>query len=281
MTNNATIISDYHIHSPYCKHAHGKMIDYVENAILMGMQEICITDHLGRYYLTASQKKRYWDWGMSEQNLARYYLEIEDLKETYKDQITIRKGLEIDYIEGAEEILLSILKPYSFDFLLGSIHCLPSYGWKHIANYASDDLWPIFYEYFRVAKSMATAGIFNSIAHLDFIWRYSKWPAKKSNAVFEMIEKTIKVAIEHDLCIEINANGYLWSQIYTIRGGDPFNILLKKIKKYNAPITIGSDAHKPEFVGKAFAELAHILKKRGITHYYTFENRKKISQLIP
>lgn len=281
MKKKSHIISDYHIHTPYCGHAHGKIIDYVEMALQMGMKEICFTDHLGRYYLTESQKKRYWDWGMNERNLARYFLELEDVTTIYKDSIAIRTGLEIDYIEGAEDMILPLIDKYPFDFLLGSIHCLPVFGWKHIANYSSNDLWTIFNEYFRVAKAVVSAGIFNSLAHPDFIWRYAKWPMKKTKAIFDFIEDIVQTAVSNNVAIEINSNGYLWSQIYTIQGGDPFGVLLENIKTYDALITIGSDAHKPEFVGKAFKALAPMLKNRDIKRYCTFNKKRKTWQQIP
>jgi HisJ family histidinol phosphate phosphatase len=59
---------DYHVHTPYCGHAHGKIIHYIDSAIENGIQEIGFADHLGRYYLTPAQKRRYWDWGWMKEN---------------------------------------------------------------------------------------------------------------------------------------------------------------------------------------------------------------------
>ena len=84
-----------------------------------------------------------------------------------------------------------------------------------------------------------------------------------------------------DPAIELNTNGYLWSQIYTVMGGDPFEILLRSIKKHAAFITVGSDAHKPEFVGKSFRELAHLLRIMGIDEYATFEKGRRKVHPVP
>lgn len=281
MRRTRTAISDFHIHSPYCGHAHGKIVDYIENAIKKGIKEICFTDHLDRYYLTKSQKKRYWNWGMDEKNLSRYIVELEDCRATYNKEIKVRIGLEIDYIEGAEELLKPIIEEYPFDFLLGSIHCLPSYGWRHLAQYSFKDSWPIFEAYFKTAKALISADIFDSFAHIDFIWRYTKWPYKKTKKVFDYIGEIIRTATSYSTAIEINSNGYLWSEIYNIRGEDPFIILLNKIEEYNVPITIGSDAHKPEYVGKTFDSIAQKLKNSGITNYFTFNKRRGKSNRIP
>ncbi len=275
MTKKTPIRADYHIHTPYCGHAHGNIIDYVEAAITKGLKEICFTDHLGRYYLGASQKRRYRDWGMDRNKLARYVNELEHVKETYKDAITIRMGLEIDYIAGAEDMVGPLIAPYSFDYLLGSIHCIPTIGWKHLSHYSTDDTWVIFDEYFKAVKSLFASKLFDGLAHIDFIWRYIKWPKRRSKRVLAYIDEIIAAAQEFDMTIEINSNGYLWSQIYTIEEGDPFTTLLASLNKYNVPVTIGSDAHGPEFVSKVFVELAEVLKGNSITHYCTFDNHQR------
>jgi len=263
-------VADYHVHTPYCGHAQGKMVDYVKCAIDAGLPEIGFSDHLGRYYLTKSQKRRYWDWGMDQRNLGRYLSEI-----------AIRSGLEIDYIEGAEDLLRSILSLYSLDYLLGSIHCLPSQGWKHLAHYARKDPWPVYEQYFAMAQAAIASGIFDSLAHIDFIWRYVKWPDTKAEQVFANIDHTIKMAADRNVAIEINSNGFLWSQLYKVNGGDPFEALLTSLKKHGADITIGSDAHKPEFVGKAYGGLIPALKRQGIKRYTTIEQRKRRSVALP
>lgn len=280
MKKKLPIRADYHIHTPYCGHAQGSILDYVECAVSAGMKEICFTDHLGRYYLTKVQKGRYKDWGMNEYRLGRYKKELEDIRESYKDDIVIKTGLEVDYIEGAEELVQPLVNDYPYDFLLGSVHCLPAVGWKHLATYEPGDSWPFYREYFNAVDGLISSNLFDSLAHIDFIWRYIKWPMKKTKKIISLIQQTVEKAAANELAIEINSNGYLWSQIYNVAGGDPFEVLLESIKAFNAPITIGSDAHKPVFVGKSFHEVARLLKERGITRYCTFTRHERTEQEI-
>jgi histidinol-phosphatase (PHP family) len=268
-------IADYHIHSPYCRHAQGKMIDYVNAAIAAGLPEMGFSDHLGRYYLSPSQKRRYWDWGMSEAALDRYVMEIEYLQETFRDEITIRMGLEIDYIEGAEELLLPLIKRYPFDYFLASVHCLPAFSWKHLATFVKKDTWTIYENYFQVARAALQSGLFDSLAHPDFIWRYVKWPEGHTAEVFSNIQSIAKTAAAANMAVEINANGYLWSQLYQVGGGDPFEIFIDSIHANHTHITIGSDAHKPEFVGKSLAEVTELLKRKGVGSFSTFDQHKE------
>ncbi len=265
---------DYHIHTPYCGHAHGKTIEYVESAIDLGLKEICFTDHLGRYYLTSSQKKRYWDWGMNQSHIARYIAEIDDLRDTFDDRILIKAGLEIDYIQGAEEIVSDIIDKYPLDFVLGSIHCIPEIGWKHIANYQPQDSWPIYETYFEQLKNACSSDLFDSLAHIDFIWRYITFPEEHTERLGELIDWVVVAACKNDIAVEINANGYIWSSIEK-RDLDPFDLLLSSIKQNDALITLGSDAHKPQMVGKSFPSIAQLLQRHGITQVCRFENRRR------
>jgi histidinol-phosphatase (PHP family) len=269
------LIADYHVHTPYCGHAQGKTIDYIECALRAGISEIGFSDHLGRYYLGKVQKKRYWDWGMRERDIARYFSEILDLKEAYEGRITIRVGLEVDYIEGAEHLLEAIVSHYPFDFLLGSIHCLPCLGWRHVSEYVKTNAVQAYAAYFEAVESAIRSGIFQSIAHLDFIWRYVSWPEAPQEVLQEYISDAVKLSAKSATNMEVNANGFLWSQINDDMGFDLFAMFLESIGKHRAAITIGSDAHTPELVGKAFPQIIETLKKRGIDTMSVFEQKQQ------
>jgi histidinol-phosphatase (PHP family) len=264
------VLADYHIHTPYCGHAKGKIIDYVHAAIAAGLQEIGFSDHLGRYYLTKPQKKRFWDWGMDERNVARYVAELLDLREIFQDRIAIKIGLEVDYVEGVEDLIGPLVSQYPFDYLLGSVHCLPQLGWQHLSSYAKAvDTSAVYKEYFRVVRAALQSGVFNVLAHPDFIWRYIDWP-RDASMPFDQITELVRTAAQSNHVLEINANAFLWSQANPMENGDPFDTLLDRIKEYRVPVSLGSDAHEPGMVGKFFPEIIALLKKKGITSFICF-----------
>jgi histidinol-phosphatase (PHP family) len=268
------MIADYHVHTPYCGHAKGKIIDYVNAAIAAGLHEIGFSDHLGRYYLTKSQKARYWDWGMDERDLPRYVAELLDLRELFRDRISIKIGVEIDYVEGAEELVGPIVSKYPFDYLLGSVHCLPQLGWQHLAHFAkAADTSVIYKEYFRVTRAALKSGLFQVLAHPDFIWRNVYWP-RDEKMPFEEIAALVQCAAETGCAVEINVNAFRWSQDNHPDCGDPFNLLLDRISALGVPVSIGSDAHDPAMVGKFFEEIIGILRKKGISSFMNFTDGK-------
>lgn len=269
------MLVDYHIHTPYCGHAKGQTIEYIEAALEAGVTEMCFADHLGRYYLTRSQRKRYWDWGMSTGDLARYYAELCELRELYASRITIRIGLEIDYVQGAEDLLAPLVEVYDFDFFLGSIHCLPSIGWSHLARYTDVDGPLIYRSYFQSARAALESGLFSSLAHLDFVWRYIPWPQSISQELLEEIARTVHCASSCGMSMEVNSNGFIHSLMHEYPDHpDPFEFYLDELARQQVPITLGSDAHIPKAVAAEFGEILPLLTSKGIRTLSTFERHR-------
>lgn len=265
---------DFHLHTPYCGHAEGAITQYIDTAIAVGLSEICFTEHVYRYYLPLSQRKRYWDWGIDEARLMRYCAELKEMQELYRGQITIRIGLEADYIDGADEQLAPIISAFPYDFILGSIHCIPRISWHHLSNNTVGNPSLIYREYFKLACAAAESGLFQSIAHIDFIWRYIPWPVSATFEIFADIARFVQCAKQHEASIEINSNGYIWSQEHPAIGSDPFEVLIENIRSAGATITIGSDAHKPDFVAKAFDDIRTMLTSKGITTVTAYTQKK-------
>lgn len=216
---------------------------------------------------------------MNERNLPRYLLEISDLKEVFENQISVKTGLEIDFIEGADELLKNALGDYSFDFKIGSVHCLPRISWKHLSEIQETPTDRIYNEYFRLVNAAFKSNQFQSIAHIDFIWRYFQMPSGGCTAVRQLLDSAIQSAIDNDCCIEINANGFMWSQANAVDKDDLFCYMLKKIGELGAKTTIGSDAHEPFLVGKSYQTLIPLLREFNITSTCIFSDYKR--QIVP
>ena len=99
------MLTDYHVHTKYSDDSEYPMEEAVRDAIALGLSEICFTDHVD-YGI-----KRDWDdprgveyrcGGPGEPermpvvnvNYPEYAAEFAGLKEKYKDQITLKMGME-------------------------------------------------------------------------------------------------------------------------------------------------------------------------------------------
>lgn len=95
--------ADYHIHSTYSRHNHGKssIEEIVKKAVEIGLEEIAITDHGPRHYL----------FGIQEKRIKEAKDKILEMRKRYP-QIKILMGVEaniLDY-EGNTDINDEVLK---------------------------------------------------------------------------------------------------------------------------------------------------------------------------
>ena len=120
------MFADYHVHTEYSDDSVYPMEHVVKDAIRMGMDEICFTDHVD-YGIKAD-----WDSGeemvyrgnepFANVDYPRYMDEIRRMKEVYGDKITIRTGLEFGMQVHTIPQYEALFERYPFDFIILSIH---------------------------------------------------------------------------------------------------------------------------------------------------------------
>src|SRR5262245_6540864 len=87
--------ADYHMHTPLCHHATGEPVDYAARAVELGLSEIGFSDH------SPMERDDFDDWRMLSQDLDSYVAKVRMAQHKFP-QLTIKLGLEVDYIPGHE-----------------------------------------------------------------------------------------------------------------------------------------------------------------------------------
>jgi histidinol-phosphatase (PHP family) len=82
--------------------------------------------------------------------------------------------------------------------------------------------------------------------------------------------ETAEAIAKSKICVEINTAG-LRRPCAEIYPGEQF---LKILRDYDVPIVFGSDAHKPEDLGRNFKEALLLAKKVGYNQACIFNQRK-------
>lgn len=254
---------DYHIHTPLCNHAYGKMEDYVASAVKKGLIEICFLDHL---ILSDYGKKS----SMKIDEIPLYYAEILRLKREYSNKIEIRTGLEIDFDLANISRIEEILDQYSFDAIGGSIHFIDGIN---IASRREAVKMPpasenyLMEKYFETLYEMLDYDFFDFICHLDVIKKTGRTITDKFTAIIDaIIEKT---AIKNK-AIEINTSG--WS--HPAKECYPSTGIIEKCVDAKIPFVLSSDAHKADDVGNDFDKALNILSSFGCCHISSYKKRK-------
>ena len=110
------MLADYHVHTAFSNDSVYPMEDVVKDAISLGMEDICFTDHVdygpyrdwddprGIEYRAGEEGEPEWV-ALTNVEYKKYFSLIEELKEKYKEQISIKTGRK--YIHFPFTLLLS------------------------------------------------------------------------------------------------------------------------------------------------------------------------------
>lgn len=242
---------DYHLHTPYCRHADGPLEAYAEQALARGLAEICFAPHvpLPEFPRGAS------DLRMEDADVEAYFGDVERLRRACSG-ITILAGLEADYYPGYEPYLGRLLESWPFDFVLMSVHFVrewPGENWLFRYDFPHKSRRQIYGEYFAAVKDGIRTGLYDCLAHLDLVKRPGA-PVMATNA--EDVEETLELAAARGMSLEVNCGGLRKpiGETYPSPG------VLALATRKGLPLVMGSDAHEPAQVASGFAAAAEVLR---------------------
>ena len=281
------MLADYHIHCKYSDDSEEDLEKIIETAINKGIGEICFTDHvdygikLDKDVFEKIDENAKKDWikkiGRIDLNVdyPNYFKEIEELREKYKDKITIRQGLEFGMQVHTIKDFQKLFDKYKekFDFVILSCHQVndKEFWTNEFQKGKSIDEYNAEY-YEEIYRVMSRYSDYSILGHLDHIQRYNEtiYPFEKSR---EIIVKILKKVIEDNKGIEVNTSSFR----YRLKELTPERDILKLYHELGGKIiTIGSDAHKAENVGEHIPYIQEELKKIGFIDICTFDKMKPI-----
>ena len=281
------MLADYHIHCKYSDDSEEDLEKIIETAINKGIDEICFTDHVDygikpdKDVFEKMDENAKKDWikkiGRIDLNVdyLNYFKEIEELREKYKDKITIRQGLEFGMQVHTIKDFQKLFDKYKekFDFVILSCHQVndKEFWTNEFQKGKSIDEYNAEY-YEEIYRVMNRYSDYSILGHLDHIQRYNEtiYPFEKSR---EIIVKILKKVIEDNKGIEVNTSSFR----YGLKELTPERDILKLYHELGGKIiTIGSDAHKAENVGEHIPYIQEELKKIGFIDICTFDKMKPI-----
>jgi histidinol-phosphatase (PHP family) len=248
-----------------CNHAEKPMEAYIKKAIDIGLQEICFLDHL-----TMSENGR--DQSMSVRETGLYFQAIQRLKYQYRDRIKIRAGLEVDFNPATTEQVKEIIGSFSFDVIGSAVHFIHE---KNIVSQRGrkSDLSDADFEkrcllYVEKMDRMMDHDYFDVVCHLDVIKKFGEPLPDHMDEKFNEILSKIRYK---NFTVEFNTSGY----DHPVTDGYPSLALLKKCHAKDIEITLASDAHHPESVGRHFNRALSDLSLSGYNRLAGFYRRQR------
>lgn len=255
---------DYHIHTRLCGHATGEPEEYVGVAMEKGLSEIGFADHMP---LLRMRDERLT---MAPEDLPRYVDLIRGLQDS-AGGITVRLGIEMDYIPGQMEEIWDVASRYEFDYVYGAVHYIDGWGFsdsRHLSTYEGRDPDETYARYFELFREAVRDGGFDIMAHPDLVKKHG---IETTLAIEELYREAAAAAARADVAIEVNTSG-LRKRALDLYPSLPF---LRACAERGVAVTLGSDAHAPDQVGMDFDLAVGFLRKAGIEEIATFESRKR------
>jgi histidinol-phosphatase (PHP family) len=227
--------ADLHIHSNHSCDAKATIDEMCQAAMDKGLDQICFTEHFDM-----NPK----DEGYNYYDHETYTKDIQHAREKYSTRLTILQGIEFGephlYPKEFEKLVR-----HGFDFVLGSIHWLGDdwIGDKDFqARYSVDRIFELHYA--QTMQAIQFSG-FDSIAHIDFPKRY----LFKKHEPSDLIDSITNELVKRHIALEINTSpirkGY--AEIH------PSDAIFEAYVKHGGVyVTVGSDAHRGEDIGRDF-----------------------------
>lgn len=275
-----------HTHTHYCD-GKNPPEEYVIQAIELGFHTIGFSSHAPVPFKN--------HFAIKDEKLEDYFQTIRDLKLKYKDSIQILLALEIDYIPGITKAFADFRKQGNLDYVIGGVHL--------IRNLDKEGLWFIdgplqekydeglnklfngharqgVEAYYQQLLEMIAKQQPDIIAHLDKIKMHNKerFFSIEEQWYKDLVWKILKyIAKETNCIIEVNTRGLYKKRCDTFFPGPE---ILEQIFHLNIPITLSSDAHKPDELNKYYSEGLDLLKDIGFKEILCFDGKERVVQTI-
>jgi histidinol-phosphatase (PHP family) len=244
------------------------MEEYIEHAIGLGLAEIGFAEHMP--VMPEPHLCMTWD------DLPLYVDRVKRLQDDYSGRITIRLGGEMDMDLSRIDDIGDIVTRYPFDYIIGSVHYLD--GWpfdqeQYVDRFDGADIEELYGQFFETLIATARTGLYDIAGHID---NFKRMGYHLPDTRHDMIEDVAHVFARMNIAVEFNTSGY----DHPAAEAYPSPAILAVLNRHGIPMTVGSDAHQPEHVGRHFDRAAGVLGRVGYDRVAYFQGRQRVLKPI-
>lgn len=269
---------DCHTHTTNSPDGNSSVDEMINTAIGKNLSAYAITDHcevnrwfsIDHYGDTPNGYDTY-DFGTDfEKSMSANT----SAKQKYDGRINLLCGIELGQATHDFGIADAIVRDKRLDFVIGSMHQLPDNDDFAFIDYSKHSIPDLMEKYYSEVHKLCKWGKFDVLGHLTYTLRYIEGDngIKVDMSPYEeTIRESFKLLIEKGKGIEINTSGLrqkygkafpdlYWVKMFHEMGGEV--------------LSLGSDAHCTEDLGKGIKEGAEIALEAGFDYLCYFKNRK-------
>lgn len=251
------MLKDLHIHIERGPYTRQWIEKFVNQAVKMNISEINLLEHsirIKEFHPTFKEAREYnlyqkrWFEGKREQahTMAEYKALIDEIRSA-DYPVKINFGLEICWFEQHEDFIREIVNDGYFDYLIGSVHWIDNWTFNQRKyQWLGKDADYLYKRYYEMSHSLIESDIFDIIAHPDLIRCHSIYPKYDLAPTYKSLCETAKA---HNVMIEMN----------TSKGLGINDEFLDIAKGVGVSFSTGSDAHRPEDVGRGIEQVSKLI----------------------
>ncbi len=257
---------DMHVHSSNSHDSTTPVGESAETCVEKGISGFAVTDHFDVQYHDTIDIIRVVDGSVADASAAAKKCD---------DSVDVLRGIEIGEGIWHMDSVREIMDKYSFDVVLGSVHAVRykqlsmPYSKIDFGALSMAEIYEYLDKYFDEVVEMIETLPCDVVSHLTCPLRYinSKFGRGADITRFEpKIEKVLKLIVDKSLALEVNTSCDEFLM--------PEEWIIKKYAELGGElVTLGSDAHVSQNVGKDFDRAIAALKRCGFEECYYYKNR--------
>ena len=232
------IKTNYHTHTPRCKHASGAEWEYCEKAIEKGYRVLGFTDHTAWPY----EDDYTPTYHMTVDQLDGYIAAVNRVKADYADRLEVHLGLECEHFPAKMRWLADMKREKGIEYLiLGNHFDTTDVGGFAFGNCTEPEH---IRRYVKMCVSGLETGLFTYFAHPDLCFRhYLTFDEHCVQAARELCRasKALDVPLEYNLLGSINCRKDGEQYLHY-----PCPRFWEVAAEENVNCIIGTDAHSPD-----------------------------------
>jgi histidinol-phosphatase (PHP family) len=191
-----------------------------------------------------------------------------------REETDLRLGIEADFVPGREDRMASLLEPYEWDYVVGSVHFLRDRSldtedysvWE--TGESAERVWR---RYFETLAEAALSGLFDIIAHPDLVKVWGRAAPRPEGDLRRYYEPAIEAFAEAGVAVELSTAG--WRK--PVAEQYPAVPFLEMVVDAGCPIALSSDAHVPDQLGFQYERALQLLEQVGVTEVAVFDRRER------
>jgi len=276
--NKEFLFADLHTHSRHSHDGKETVAAMAEAALRCGVGTFAVTDHADL---------QYWEERRVPHTARESFQEAQAVQEDFSGRVKILRGIEIGEAIWEKEKRQELLSACPYDFVISSVHAVrfpgetEPYSVIDFSKFSLEKVEAYLAQYFEDVLETVQTVDFHVLPHLTcplryIVGKYHFAPDLSKSRV--RIDEILQTAIRREIALEVNTSGLFTP--YRIWMPDE-TILSRYAALGGKRITLGSDAHRREDVGKGFEETAPLLRKYGFTHCSVFENQRESLLFLP